>query len=96
MIESLLVTFHKTSANTGTATLQFKDVNNEDAIVINQIGIDLNDGANPISIQKLRGVPIVQGTLIEDAKGHVLDLFTASDDLGVGIYQFQVDLWEEE
>lgn len=95
MIEKLIVTIHKTSDSTGTATLQFVGADQEELVVINQIGIDLNDGANPIAVPRMGGVLIAQGSLVEDSKSHVLELFTAGEDLGVGIYVYSVDLWEE-
>lgn len=92
MFTRIIITFLKTSNTTGTATLQFQDKDENDQIIINQVRIDLNDGASPINILKAGGTPIVQGTMIEKAKKYALELFQEYEDLSQGIYEFEVNL----
>lgn len=90
MIEKMLITLHKISSSTGIATLQFQDINEESLFIINQIHIDLNNGASPISIPKMSSVPVVQGLLIEEGKAAILGMFQEYNNLKPGIYALTI------
>lgn len=67
------ITIQKTSLRAGEASVKFDDEGS--TLSINKIQVDLNDGANPVQILKSQGTPVVSGTVIDDIKDIILELF---------------------
>jgi hypothetical protein len=60
---------------TGEASVRIID-DDGNALLLNKFIIDVNDGAEPVGIPKVKGTPIYAGAIVDKIKGQILDIFT--------------------
>lgn len=68
------VTVVKSGPQTGEASVKIV-ISNGVSMSINKILIDLNDGSSPVTILQSGGTPICSGSLVDQLKELILELF---------------------
>ena len=88
-IEHIVVT--KNSETTGEASVKLVD-DQETALFLNKIVIDLSNGASVIGIAKISGTPVISGSAVDVIKGEILEVFQNDlRDAEPGMYRVDAD-----
>ncbi len=83
------ITITKNSKSTGEANVKLVDEDDKSAsLYLNKLIIDLHNGKGPINIARHEGTPVFSGTVIDNIKEILLDIFQNDlSDMEPGLYK---------
>lgn len=89
----LINTITATVTGKGKGEVSVKFVDDEEvSLSLNRIVVDLSDGAEPVKIVKYEGTPVISGSLVDELKDQILDIFQDSlSDGAIGVYQINAE-----
>lgn len=85
----LIDTITATVTGKGKGEVSVKLIDDEDSsLLLNKIIVDLSDGAEPVTIFRYQGTPIISGTFVDGLKDMILDIFQYDlSNSAIGMYQ---------